>query len=51
MGAVDWTEKCRDEMPISRRMGYLDFPFESGETMDDVVIWDQEKPEDEDDEC
>lgn len=35
MGAVDWTEKCRDDFPESA--GYLDLPFDGSESLSDIV--------------
>lgn len=50
MSSIDWTEKCREELPTDS--GYTDFPFESGDTMNSLVKrWNGEEDEvDEDNE-
>jgi hypothetical protein len=46
MGAIDWTEKCRDEMPAEA--GYLDRPFESGDTWANFLEADEDDDQDDD---
>jgi hypothetical protein len=46
MGAVDWTEKCRDEVPESA--GWLDYPLDDGDTLNEVVS--RSEPSDDDEE-